>query len=80
MARVVAGAASSGDGERLAGVAAGEDVDGADLGSDLSDVGVDGDAGEPLLEQPPGVGVVLAEPGGAVTGNSEVEAAAAGEE
>lgn len=63
MPGVLDSASSSGRGERLAGVAAVEDVDGSGSRVDVSDVSDDGDVGEVPLEHSDGVGVVLAEEG-----------------
>lgn len=63
MAGVVLAGALPGDGERLARVAAAEDVDGRGVGPELADVGVDRDVGEPSLEDASGVAVVFAGPG-----------------
>lgn len=83
MPRVVLALASSGDAERLARVAAVQDIDSRGVSSELSDVGEDGDAGPVPLEHPPAVGVGLAEPSrrsaeGSMDG--KVESADAGEQ
>jgi hypothetical protein len=73
----------AGVGERLAGISAVEHVDGFDVVGEVSDVGVDGNAGPVAFEHGVAVLVCFAEPGGlAFEGRveSEVEAADSCEE